>query len=66
MIDPGAIEFDQGTGGFGSFNRHVYDQPRRSFVVVEQMVDLVSQLEEAAVVAGHSRVRQGKLRSTVP
>src|ERR1039458_8785369 len=27
------------------------------------MVDLVSQLEEAAVISGHSRVRQGKLRS---
>ena len=27
--DPGAIEFDQGAVGFGSFNRHVDDQPRR-------------------------------------
>ena len=60
--DPGTIEFDQGAVGFGSLNRHVDDQPRR-LPVVEQMVDLFSQLEEAAVVAGHGRVRQVKFRS---
>src|ERR1035441_2842198 len=60
--DPGAIEFDQGTIGFGALHRHVHDQAR-CLPFVEQMIHLFSQPKETAVVPGHGRVWDGKLHS---
>ena len=55
-MTPAQSSFDQGTVGFGSLQWDVDDQSRW-LAVVEKMIDLFSQFEEAAVVPGHGCVR---------
>ena len=56
-MTPAASQFDQGTVCVAPQHGHVDDQTRR-LAVVEQVVDLVSQAEEAVGVAGDSCLGQ--------